>query len=68
MNPWVTNNQLTSEYDGAVVPYGVTALFAFNSFTSGVAIGIDHLLDRNRKFWIYRGRPWVGVTLGLNLN
>ena len=30
--------------------------------------GIDHLMDKNRKLWIYRGQPWIGLTIGLNLN
>jgi hypothetical protein len=68
MNPWVTSNNITEEYDGVVITKGIALNIAVNSFTFGLAVGWDHLLDRNRKFWIYQGSIWTGATLGLNLN
>jgi hypothetical protein len=68
MNPWVTRNNITSEYDGFVISKGVALHVAVNTFTFGLAIGWDHLMDDNRKFWIYQGKLWTGITLGLNLN
>jgi hypothetical protein len=68
INAWVTNGAVNIEYDGLVLPIGVTALIAFNNFTFGLATGVDQLMDKNRKSWIYRRKPWIGLTLGLNLN
>lgn len=68
MNPWVTQNNITEEYDGFIISKGLAINVAVNSFTFGIAIGIDHLTDRDRHVWIYQGKPWTGVTLGLNLN
>ena len=68
MNPWVTNNQIDKEYDGVVWPKGLAAIFGLNNFTAGLAVGWDHLLDPNRKYWIYQRKPWVGFVFGLNLN
>lgn len=68
MNPWVTNDAITSEYDGVVLMKGIAALAGFNNFTAGIAVGTDNLLDRNREFWIYEDELWVGLTFGLNLN
>jgi hypothetical protein len=68
MNPWVTGNNISDEYDGFVITKGVALNMAFNSFTFGLALGFDHLLDRNHSLWLYQGKPWTGVTLGLNLN
>ncbi|TDE11304.1 hypothetical protein [Dyadobacter psychrotolerans] len=68
MNPWVTNNNISSEYDGVVWSKGIAAIFGLNSFTAGVTLGFDNLLDRNKKFWIYQKKPWIGLALGLNLN
>jgi hypothetical protein len=68
MNPWVTRDQITSEYDGVVWLKGIAGIIGINNFTFGLAIGVDHLLDRNHKVWIYQGKPWVGLALGLNLN
>jgi len=68
MNPWVTQEQITEEYDGLVLTKGVALHLGVNSLNFGVALGWDHLMDRNRKLWIYQGKPWTGVTFGLNLN
>jgi hypothetical protein len=68
MNPWVTSGNITDEYDGFVITKGAALNVAVNAFTFGVAIGWDHLMDSNRKFWIYQGKTWLGLTLGLNLN
>jgi hypothetical protein len=68
MNPWVTNDQIAIEYDGVVWTKGVAGIIGLNNFSTGLAVGWDHLLDRNKKFWIYQGKPWVGFVFGLNLN
>lgn len=68
MNPWVTNDAITSEYDGFIYGSGVAGIVGINNLTFGVAIGTDHLLDKNRKYWLYQSKPWIGLVLGLNLN
>lgn len=68
MNPSVTDSQISSEYDGVVFSRGVAAIIAVDNVTFGLGFGFDYLLDENRKFWIYQNKPWIGLTLGLNLN
>jgi hypothetical protein len=68
MNPWVTNDHISSEYDGLVWLKGIAVIVGINNFTFGLSLGIDHLLDRNHSVWIYQGKPWVGLAFGLNLN
>ncbi|HEX8547905.1 MAG TPA: hypothetical protein VF691_13145 [Cytophagaceae bacterium] len=68
MNPWVTNNKINIEYDGVVYLKGVALLLGIDNLNFGIALGMDHLLDSNKSYWIYQGTPWVGITLGLNLN
>lgn len=68
MNPWVTLGRINIEYDGFVIITGAESVIAVNNFTFGIGVGIDHLMDKNRKLWIYRGKPWIGLTIGLNLN
>ncbi|AHM60110.1 hypothetical protein D770_09265 [Flammeovirgaceae bacterium 311] len=68
INPWVTNDQYPGEYDGIAWMNGLAVMVGVNSFTFGLGVGVDYLLDGNRKIWIYQGEPWVGLTLGLNLN
>lgn len=68
MNQWVTNNMVSSEYDGVVWTKGIAGIVGVNNFTIGLALGFDNLLDQNKKFWIYQKKPWLGLAFGLNLN
>lgn len=68
MNQWVTEYQITEEYDGVVWSKGIAGIIGIDNFTLGLALGWDHLLDKNKKFWIYQGKPWLGLAFGLNLN
>ncbi len=68
MNPWVTNNNITIEYDGAVWCNGIAGIIGINNASIGIAIGWDHLLDQNDDYWIYEAKPWLGLTIGLRLN
>lgn len=68
INPWVTQDQFGGEYDGMAWMNGVAAMVGVNNFTFGLGVGVDHLMDRNRDIWIFQGKPWIGLTFGLNLN
>ncbi len=68
MNSWVTNDFLSSEYDGMVWMNGIAGLVGIGEITVGIVLGIDILLDDNRKHWIYRNKPWTGFVVGINLN
>ncbi|QCR21996.1 hypothetical protein [Pontibacter sp. SGAir0037] len=68
INESFTSNQLAYEYDGVVFLNGVAGIIGLNNFTPGLAVGTDHLLDKNRQDWIYQHKPWVGLVFGLNLN
>lgn len=68
MSPTNTADLLPGEYDGVVWSKGVAGIVAVNAFTVGIALGMDHLLDKNHRIWIYQTQPYVGLTFGLNLN
>lgn len=68
VSPWTTNYQTTDEYDGFIFIRGLSAMLAVNNITVGAAIGWDYLTDRDKKIWIYQNKPWLGLTLSLNLN
>ncbi|MEI8278138.1 MAG: hypothetical protein WCG87_00160 [Bacteroidota bacterium] len=68
MNEWVTNNKINIEYEGLLLISGVSVMTGVHSISFGIAAGVDHLLDKNKVFWIYQGKPWVGLTIGLNIN
>jgi hypothetical protein len=68
MSPTNTGNQIDQEYDGLIWTKGIAGIIGLNSFTIGLTLGFDNLLDRNRKVWIYESKPYIGFALGLNLN
>jgi hypothetical protein len=68
MTPTTTNNFIATEYDGVIFSKGVAGIVAINNFTIGLSVGLDNLLDNNKKHWIYESKPWFGLALGLNLN
>ncbi len=68
MTPTNTFNNISQEYDGVVWNKGLAGILAINNFTLGISLGIDNLLDKNKKVWIYESKPWVGIAFGLNLN
>ena len=68
MNPTNTAGFLSQEYDGVVWLKGIAGFLAVNNYTIGLAVGSDHLLDRNHRQWIYQGRCWLGLAFGINLN
>lgn len=68
MNPFVTNQAIDYEYDGFVINGGFAGIYDAKKFNIGLAIGADFLVDKNRRNWIYQGKPWLGVLFGINLN
>lgn len=68
IDEYVSRGALDIEYDGIVHLAGVAAIIAIDRINFGVNLGIDHLLDKNGKVWIYQGKPWLGMSIGLNLN
>jgi hypothetical protein len=68
MNSSVTNNRINQEYDGLVLPNGIAAIVGVNNLSLGIALGTDFLLDRNKASWIYQGKTWLGLSVGLNIN
>ncbi len=68
VNPFTTRNQVSAEYNALIIQVGAAA-FAETSFASfGLAAGIDYLTGRDRRYWIYQGKPWVGLVVGIALN
>lgn len=68
ISPFTTRNQVAAEYNALLLQVGIAG-FAETSFASfGIAAGIDHLTNRDRKYWIYQGKPWIGLVVGIALN
>ena len=67
INPSTTHNVVSLEYDGVIFQKGVAVFFGTHSFTLGIGLGMDNLLGKDKKNWIYRDKPWLGVMIGLNI-
>ena len=68
IDEYVTQNALSIEYDGLVNLSGFAAIIAIDKLTAGITVGADHLLDRNSSLWVNNGKPWIGLSIGLNIN
>jgi hypothetical protein len=63
----VIEDSTTVSYDGMINMSGVAAFVGVERFTYGITFGVDHLLDKNRKYWMYQSKPWIGISIGFNL-
>jgi hypothetical protein len=68
INTYYLRKIIPYEYQALVFTKGVSSIFAVNKYTIGIAFGFDDLVDNNNDEWIYHNKPWLGITLGLNLN
>ncbi|MDB5278044.1 MAG: hypothetical protein JWR61_2999 [Ferruginibacter sp.] len=68
MDEYVTLNRINYQYDAAVVTTGLAAEFGINKINFGLTYGFDFLTDRNKQVWINNGKPWLGISIGLNIN
>ncbi len=68
VNSFNTNGRVADDYQALGISYGLSTTFSFSTFSAGLAVGYEKLADRNNAIWIYASKPWVGLTLGVNLN
>lgn len=68
IDEYVSLGALSIQYDGIVGIAGIAGLAAMDKLNFGLNIGIDHLLDKNKRVWIYQHKLWIGLSFGLNLN
>jgi hypothetical protein len=67
INPSTTNTAVNLEYDGVIFQKGVAVFFGTHTFTLGIGIGTDNLVGKDKRKWVYREKPWLGVMIGLNI-
>lgn len=68
IDEYVTLGRINYEYDGTVVTGGLAGEFGINKLNFGLTFGLDYLTDKNRRVWVNETKPWMGLSLGLNLN
>lgn len=68
INPWVMKDpNFNLEYEGVTLAGGIAVNMAVDKIAFGLALGFDYLTDHNGPYWVYQGKPTLGVTLGLDL-
>ncbi len=68
MNATVTREAIAIEYTGLVITAGVGVFTSIGRLGFGLTAGVDHLPDTNGPHWIYQNAPWLGLSVGVNLN
>lgn len=62
-----TKDAITFDQTVPLFSYGAYLMLGFNSINIGYNIGFDHPLNRAGKDWVYQGKLWQGITLGLDI-
>jgi hypothetical protein len=68
IDPTVSQGAVDFEYEGIILTFGPAVLLDTKSLNFGANMGFDFLLDSNADQWVYQGKPYIGVVIGLNLN
>lgn len=68
VSPLNTLGRVNDEYSSMILQGGVAGFVETNFASFGVAVGVDHLLSKDRQVWVYQNKPWVGFIIGIALN
>ena len=66
VNPTVTNNKISQEYDAMIFQKGFAAFISINKMSVGLAVGFDNLLDKSKSSWIYNQKPYLGLIISVS--
>jgi len=56
------------EYDGVTWINGFAGIIGIDRASFGLTLGWDNLLDINKQYWTYQGKPWIGMAITLSIN
>lgn len=68
INSFTTQNMTGNEYNGLIIQSGLAAFMESEFASFGLGIGLDYLMNSDRKIWIYHNKPWYGFIVGIALN
>jgi hypothetical protein len=66
VNPTVTNNNISQEYDAMIFQKGFAGFISINRMSLGLAVGFDNLLDKSKSYWIYNQKPYLGLIISVS--
>lgn len=64
----LTQQRAVTDYEGFTLHGGAAIIYDARLLNLGLAVGVDHLLGPDGRYWVYQNHPWVGVLFGLDLN
>jgi hypothetical protein len=64
-----TQNKIlaTEASKNAIIPLGIHLVVGYNSLNVGVALGWDLITGPHKDDWVYKGKSWTGVIVGLDI-
>lgn len=68
VSSFTTNGVVSDEYEALGLNYGLASIVGYKTFTAGLALGFENLISADNRVWIYHNKPYLGITIGLNLN
>ncbi len=66
VNPTVTHNKISQEYDAMIFQKGFAGFISINSMSVGLAVGFDNILDKSKSSWIYNQKPYLGLIISVS--
>jgi hypothetical protein len=66
VNPTVTNNKISQEYDAMLFQKGFAGFISINKMSIGLAVGFDNLFDKSKSSWIYNQKPYLGLIISVS--
>ena len=62
-----TNNFVEQKTNASAITYSIGLVFQYDDFQFGFFNGWDYLSRDFGENWVYQGRPWYGIGLGLSI-
>jgi hypothetical protein len=66
VNPTVTNSLVPQTYDAMIFQKGIAGFISINSMSFGLALGYDNLFDKNKSYWIYNQKSYIGLIISIS--
>lgn len=66
-NTDTTISNITDPEQRAALTMSLNVVYQWELLQAGLSMGIDHKFDGNREKWIYQGKPWFALGIGLDI-
>ncbi len=61
------NPTIIVERKAAIISTGGFFMLGYNNINLGYSFGWDYAMGEGRKSWLYQGKMWHGITIGLDI-